>query len=259
MCELNSVPGLQGSIQADDPVAAFLAREQARCTDIAAAVDASMADVCALLQHSRDARASDAAAAITALLQDRTPEHWQSTWEGPNEAKAFMSALAQRASGCTELARRHAAGALLGNLEAVPLHHLFDPHGLISTLRHVCAARRGVSIDALVLRNAWSMQELAGTCEAPLAVGGIAIEGAVFDGRALAHVSSGDPETAPLQNVVLGWVAGGPQGVHAGSFALPLYASRARERLLLHLHVPSRSHTQARELTLAGAAAFVES
>ena len=245
-------------VSSDDPIAAFLAREQARCAAVAAVVGASLAAVQAALHQSGAATSPDTLAVIATLLQGNTPERWQAAWAGPSEAPAFLSALAQRAAGGAELCRRHANNAVIGSNEPAPLDHLFDVHGLVSTLRHVCAAEQGVAIDALSLRTVWDMHEAAGTCAAPLAVSGLAIEGAVFDGRALVHVAPDAPATAPLQPVVIAWVQSQPRKRDAVSFALPVYVSAQRQQLLLQLPVPVRSAVQAHELALAGAAAFVE-
>jgi Dynein heavy chain C-terminal domain len=271
-------PTLQGSQGGDaaDPIAALLVQEQRRGAALIATIDESLASCSAALaatptQSSPTAAlpplAPAATALMAALVRGETPARWSKEWDsGPEAPLQFMRAVAARVSGAAELAARHAAGRLIANeASPVPLCELFEPLGLLSTLRQVAAQRAGVSVDALVLRNAPSLAELPGSvgdgAGAAICVSGLALEGAVFDGRVLGHVAADAPATAPLPPLALGWVPldAAPAARQAqGSVALPVYARRDRQCLLLELDVPVRGAALTQELVLAGAAAFVD-
>ena len=276
---------VQAATEAQDPVATFLAQEQRRGADFVATIDISLEKLAQALRGNAPLPAATAAF-VASLLRSQTPEEWLTAWDhGPAVPLDFLQAAAARVAGGAALAARHAKVSLIDSgeeQEPVPLCHLFEPQGLLATLRQVCAARLSCSVDALALRNAWAgsmdvrvaqgskQADGIAECAAPLVATGIALEGALLDtSHSLGRVAASSPPTAPLPPILLAWapadgLGGNDQGNiaqtsgKAGTMVVPLYARRDRSQLLLDLQIAVCSESLGQELTLAGAACFIE-
>jgi hypothetical protein len=240
-----------------DPLATFWQQEERHGSTLVATIDDSLSALTAAMSTAAPLPAALASTATT-ILHGNVPAPWAQIWSGPSEPLPFLRATANRVSACRTFSTSHANPAALKSTP-LPLTQVFSPLGLLSAVRQLCAHAQGVSVDTLVLRNSWNLDDLAGHCSYPLTVTGLHLEGAAFDGQLLTAVGRFAPAATPLPPVTLAWVAGGSAELFGGQQALkmPVYSRANREVELLELDFPVRSTVSISELVLAGAAAFV--
>jgi hypothetical protein len=123
------------------------------------------------------------------LLTNTLPPAWEAAWDaGPDTPLEFCRAALARATALelTWRPRCSAPGGLLGGSGA-PLHlgELFRPGALLQALRQAAARSSGLALDGLRLVTTCDPRRLPPQCPLQVAVTGLVIQGASFDGTRL--------------------------------------------------------------------------
>lgn len=275
-----------------DAVTAFLLAEQRTGDDLVSAIEATLfpirtaIDACTssptgdMHTHACTLPPRSVAAHIATLMKGELPAEWENLWQGPPEPLEFIQAATARVRALKRLLESHTAecpliggarGTGLQQQQPVSISTFFSPGAFVSTLRQAAARAVGVSVDALTLVTSWRPEGLPPAAQQAIATGGvqvsgIALEGATFDGSALAAAAAGAPPRASVPPVTLVWVVtevakeaveSTLEGVNV--LPVPLYMRSDRKSPVLQLAMPVHNRELRQDFVIAGAAAFVSS
>lgn len=130
-------------------------------------------------------------AAASALLQGQVCADWDSHWEGPGTPADYMRAAMRRAAALESLHNlSQQPGGLLAHAGASPdspldLGQLFRPSAFLSALGQQAARNAGLPLGVLRLASSWQGGRLPQRCPLAVTVGGLLLQGALFDGHSL--------------------------------------------------------------------------
>ncbi|CAD0198891.1 unnamed protein product [Chrysodeixis includens] len=203
-----------------------------------------------LAQHARTHRPS-----APALL--RVSDEWQLLWAGPTMIDAYVREFGMRAR------------AALSRLETTPLNpdymptevdlrSFLRPSRVVTALRVRTAARLACSVHALTLTVNWNWTE-GESSQDGLVVRGLRLCGAKWAGGALQAGSPSDPPHSPAPPLLLRYVLqeGSSACAWERSVEVPVYASWARDVLVLSARAPLAPHYEPDAASLHAVALIV--
>lgn len=126
------------------------------------------------------------------LLHGRVPASWEALWDGPASPGDYMRAAVAKASALEAVglsAEQQQQQGVLGHIserQPLQLAALFRPAALLDALRQQAARAAGLPLAALRLISCWPGGRLPPACPLALHAAGLQLQGALFDGRALA-------------------------------------------------------------------------
>ena len=235
------------------PVDAFVELEQIRGHRAVAEIDGTLSALARVLDGA-ELLTPAIFAAGRCLMEDTVPPEWEKHWEGPDVPVSYCKGVVHRMAAVNDMVERTRRGSLLSG--AVRLEDFFHPETFLNALRQQMARDAGVAIDNLTLVTSWD-----GT-GGGVAVEGMRVQGAVFDGGKLRDTASDAPPFATLPTCGLTWAApgspgsGGPKG-GAPPLRVPLYLTEGRERAIAEVQFPVFDAEEASKWILAGTACFL--
>lgn len=117
------------------------------------------------------------------LLHDQIPAAWDAHWEGPECPLEYCKAAMAKATAVESwYARANIAEGLLSSQAPLYLGQLFRPGAFLNAIRQQAARQSGMSLDQLQLATTWDARRLPADAPLHVQLGGLAIEGAQFDG-----------------------------------------------------------------------------
>ncbi len=198
------------------------------------------------------------------LLRRETPDSWLKSWAGCTDASAWLRAVGSQTTVLGEWLSRARAVTLFA--QPLDLALLFRPEVFFNALRQQTAATSRVPVDSLVLACEWRADGTAASiagAAVPCRLGGLRLQGALFDGASLSPALADSPSVVNVPVCTVAWVpASSPAAASAGgsTVTLPVYDSEAREKTVTRLHMPrSPSSMNPEQWVLAGAALFLAS
>jgi len=179
-----------------------------------------------------------------ALLANAIPGAWIAHWkDGPEDPRAWMRGAVQRSHALSTkwlpaLETGGSSARLLG--APVNLGHLFRPGTFLEALRQVSARHAGSSMDSLQLQSAVDAAALTAVgAKLPVALEGLILQGAVWDGSRLAHADASTPEAVPMRAVYVAWLPSDAPAAHSGgTTTAPVYTGITRETYVTRLALP---------------------
>lgn len=237
-----STPPSSGSAE-DDPLPAFVKLEANRGAVLVTRVSHDLEALKRVL-FSSELLTGETRAIGEALLLSQVPESWRSEWDGPEDARAWMRAVARR---------RAALGHYVAKLEAsrsaavsmnVRLGDFFRPETLLNVLRQGAARKLGVAMDDLRLVNSFGGREalVAQGVRADLCsvFEGLLVQGAVFRDGCLEEADGNTPDLVELPACAVAWIASSVADPYAAATVVrvPVYATPSRERVVTDLDLP---------------------
>jgi dynein heavy chain 2 len=236
------------------PVDAFVELEQIRGHRAVAEIDGTLSALARVLDGA-ELLTPAIFAAGRCLIEDTVPPEWEKHWEGPDVPVSYCKGVVHRMAAVNDMVERTRRGSLLSG--AVRLEDFFHPETFLNALRQQMARDAGVAIDNLTLVTSWD-----GTGPRGVAVEGMRVQGAVFDGGKLRDTASDAPPFVTLPTCELSWAApgspgsGGPKG-GAPPLRVPLYLTEGRERAIAEVQFPVFDAEEASKWILAGTACFL--
>lgn len=162
---------------------------------------ANQAHLQSAITHLKNSSPACLQEAASALLQGQVCSEWDLHWEGPSAPADYMRAAVRRAAA---LEVWHGwstqPGGLLGHVrgsagDPLDLGQLFRPGAFLNALRQQAARNAGLPLGGLKLVSSWRPGgRLPGSCPLAVHVGGLLLQGALFDGHGLSpawQVSAG--------------------------------------------------------------------
>lgn len=234
----------------------FVLMEDEKARALVAHVDSALAALKKVL-YGAGLLTPQIQATASALLKAEVPRSWEDRWEGPEKPQAWLRELLRRKRAL--LGWCEDVGSLLRR--PLDLSELFHPGTFLNALRQQTARRMGCSMDGLKLISCWKRGGLRKfdakeVCE----VQGLLIQGASFDGKALADAEANASELCELDSgccVSLAFVPKEERGVYAEDqcIGVPLYFDTARQRVLDEIALPINDDQQ--RWVMAGVALFL--
>uniref|UniRef100_T1IHY1 Cytoplasmic dynein 2 heavy chain 1 n=1 Tax=Strigamia maritima TaxID=126957 RepID=T1IHY1_STRMM len=174
----------------------------------------------------------------TALLQQETPQTWQRQWEGPEDPFQYIHGLMSRAIAIEKWVKKMETGSLLK--EVLDLADLFRPDTFLNALRQQTAREMNTRMDKLTFKCSWKGN--IPNSKLSLKIGGLLLEGCLFDGSVLSEVQVNSPTVSSIPPCTVAWVS--KESVNSSLdevISLPVYFTRDREKIVTHLDVPCTS------------------
>lgn len=137
-----------------------------------------------------------------ALLQGETPLNWQAAWDGPEDPIQFLRGLILRATALDRWLDRAERGSLLS--EELDLSELFHPDTFLNALRQQTARDVGCSMDNLRFATSW--RGAVHGAKHAVRLGGLQLEGGVFDGVRLTESARDSPSVCSVPVVSVAWI-----------------------------------------------------
>ena len=171
------------------------------------------------------------------LLRQETPGNWNKMWDGPEDPMDYLQVIVQKSN---EVQKWKSMTDQLLHQE-LDLSDLFNPETFLGALRQLTAREYGLPMDELRFANAWGRGTVPGA-SVPIKVGGLMIEGALFDGAKLSPNSHDSPTFTTVPNSTMAWVPSKGHEHHYNDNAtirVPLYYSSERDKVVAFMDLPS--------------------
>ncbi|CAM1329611.1 Uncharacterised protein at_DN1743, partial [Pycnogonum litorale] len=240
----------------ESPILSFIELEHFNGIKLVQSIHTSLAGLSKVIRGTALISA-DIHKLATSLLHHQTPASWQDKWEGSEDPMQYMRQVIYRAQAVKNWLQKAQSNTLLS--ETLFLSDLFRPDTFLSALRQQTARECGVSMNSLILATSWRS---SGIPNATLSfkIGGMLLEGCVFDGNQLSECHSDTPSVSTVSASTMAWVpqeTSEPRGRAADTMSLPVYFSESREKIVTCLDVPCSADKD--RWILAGAAFFLKS
>ncbi|KAF6261448.1 ATP-binding dynein motor region D5-domain-containing protein [Scenedesmus sp. NREL 46B-D3] len=239
------------------PVDSFVGLERAFGVALLQLVARTMAGVEAVL--AGEALAAAVQAAASALLQGQVCAEWDAHWEGPSSPADYMRAAMRRAAaleGLTNLGQQPGGLLALAGASAhaaLDLGQLFRPGAFLSALGQQAARNAAVPLGVLRLVSCWQGGRLPQRCPLAVHVGGLLLQGALFDGHCLSPAWQDSPLTTAAPVVTLAWLPPEAPPPYPRAMPVPLFFnSEGRARVVAELQLPVAGAAEQQQWTLAG-------
>ncbi|CAE7770330.1 DYNC2H1 [Symbiodinium sp. KB8] len=180
-----------------------------------------------------------------ALLANALPGAWIRHWkDGPEDPRVWLRGTVER---CHALATKWLPGLGRGGESSrllaspVNLGHLFRPGTFLEAYRQVSARQLGTSMDGLALQSAMDAGQLKEVGAASsVAIEGLILQGAVWDGSRLAHADASTAEAVPMRPVYVTWLPPSAGEVYPPrtTVTTPVYTGLTRETFVTRLSLP---------------------
>eukprot|EP00898_Chlorokybus_atmophyticus_P001659 jgi/Chlat1/2494/Chrsp175S08714 len=178
------------------------------------------------------------------LLRMEVPAAWESVWEGAggnNKRKdplAYMLGAVARLVAADAWAESARQGTLLAPGTHLAVGQAYHPGRFISALRQHCARALKTPMDQLTFLTCWDPARAPG-CS--VAVSGMQIQGALFDGQNISDCNPDTPSFTPVPVVRVAWVRPAARENNNSSgdaLMCPIYVSTDRSQLLAEAQLP---------------------
>jgi dynein heavy chain 2 len=245
-----------GKTSALDPVDGFVKQQVETAEKLVAAVGGAFASI-DKVARGVELLSPGVQAVADRLIRGEVPDAWDAIWEGPTDAKKWLSGLASRVAAIGDWAARVKAGAVLS--AAVKLGDLFEPKIFLNALRQQTARVSRVPVDELKLVSCWEQGRLdSRVAPLTLTVHGMLLQGCNFDGQKLSESLLDSAANSALGDCFFAWMPrDAPSPYPNGeSVKVPLYSSGSRSDAIADVLLPSARHDVNRWV-LAGVALFV--
>ncbi|GBP35816.1 Cytoplasmic dynein 2 heavy chain 1 [Eumeta japonica] len=181
------------------------------------------------------------------------PEEWLMMWWGPASPQHYVRELALRAHHAATRLQQPAGLPDDYFPQEIDLRSFLNPRRVLAAFRARTAARLLCTPDALDLCVKW---DCATTNDDAVVVHGLRLSGAVW-GQGLEPAPAHAPPHAPAPPLLLRYMQRDNKETTRDRTAVPVYASEARELLLLEVHAPPAPALRFRAITLNAVALFV--
>ncbi|MEW5298927.1 MAG: hypothetical protein WDW36_001997 [Sanguina aurantia] len=173
------------------PLDNFVSLERLHGATLVATIDRTLGALARVLK-GKDTLTSSVQKSGAALMSDAVPAAWDTMWEGPESPLDYCRAVVNKAAAIEAWNAKCQAKALLtgGPLD---LSHLFHPGTFLNALRQQSARTLKQPMDALKLATCWDVSRLGGEGITVVQLGGLLLQGAIFEGNRLGAVSPDAP------------------------------------------------------------------
>jgi len=186
-----------------------------------------------------------------ALLANQLPAAWDALWEGPEDPVQYITAAMGIVSAVDKSWQLVGQGGLLS--QPINLSHFFQPQVFLNALRQQTARSLGVSMDSLKLVTSWDQ----GALKDGVAVTGLQLQGAIFDGRRLSEVPADGQTALALPPAKFAWIPKEAAAPYANALPVPLYRTAERAAVIAEIQLPLGSAAEAPQWVLSGTACFL--
>ncbi|CAI9737451.1 cytoplasmic dynein 2 heavy chain 1-like isoform X1 [Octopus vulgaris] len=237
------------------PLLAFIQLEKYNAIKLIQFVHLSLASLSKVIRGSTLLTASVQQLA-EALLNQETPIKWLDFWDGPENPVNFLRGLVSRTSAVLQWVEMAENNTILD--QQLDLSNLFHPGTFLDAFRQQTARAVKCSMDNLRFVCNW--QNPSAGAYLTMRIGGLLLEGCIFDGRNLSDNQPESPTVCALPPCYISWI---PKNVPDKSntaeyISLPLYYSSQRDRVVTYLDLPCTSSDPNHWLQ-CGAAVFLSS
>ncbi|XP_073674385.1 cytoplasmic dynein 2 heavy chain 1-like [Garra rufa] len=217
------------------PVLSFIQLEQFNAVRLVQSIHQSLASLSKVIRGT-SLLTADVHKLATALLNQECPLSWQNKWEGPEDPMQYLRAVVSRALAIQGWVERAERGGLLS--EMLDLSELFHPDTFLNALRQETARLMSCSMDSLKFVASWRGQ-IADT-KLQVKVGGLQLEGCVFDGNRLAESHHDSPSVSAVPACYMAWIPQSAVGSYSPDecISLPVYSSAERQRVVTNVQLP---------------------
>ncbi|RXN31131.1 cytoplasmic dynein 2 heavy chain 1 [Labeo rohita] len=118
------------------------------------------------------------------------------------------------------------------------LSELFHPDTFLNALRQETARLMSCSMDSLKFVASWRGQITDAKLQ--VKVGGLQLEGCVFDGNRLAESHHDSPSVSAVPACYMAWIPQSAMGSYSPDecISLPVYSSAERQRVVTNVQLP---------------------
>lgn len=220
----------------ESPITAFVTLEYQNSLSLIHSIHNALSSVSRVLRGTQ-LLTSDIAKLAADLLSNETPMKWQSKWEGPEDVMAYLRAIVFRANSVTkEWVEKVKKDQILSSV--LDLCELFRPDVFLNAFKQMTARKTGTSMDNLKLVASWKGQIQGASLHMKL--GGLRVEGCVFDGKRLVENQRNSPSLSSVPDFLIAWLPNNASEPYTPeeSIVLPIYTSAEREKLVGQVAVP---------------------
>ncbi|XP_050986096.1 LOW QUALITY PROTEIN: cytoplasmic dynein 2 heavy chain 1 [Labeo rohita] len=217
------------------PVLSFVQLEQFNAVRLVQSIHQSLASLSKVIRGT-SLLTADVHKLATALLNQECPLSWQNKWEGPEDPMQYLRAVVSRALAIQGWVERAERSGLLS--EMLDLSELFHPDTFLNALRQETARLMSCSMDSLKFVASWRGQITDAKLQ--VKVGGLQLEGCVFDGNRLAESHHDSPSVSAVPACYMAWIPQSAMGSYSPDecISLPVYSSAERQRVVTNVQLP---------------------
>ncbi|XP_026115691.1 cytoplasmic dynein 2 heavy chain 1-like [Carassius auratus] len=217
------------------PVLSFVQLEQFNAVRLVQSIHQSLASLSKVIRGT-SLLTADVHKLATALLNQECPLSWQNKWEGPEDPMQYLRAVVSRALAIQGWVERAERGGLLS--EMLDLSEIFHPDSFLNALRQETARLMSCSMDSLKFVTSWRGQ--IAEAKLQVKVGGLQLEGCVFDGKRLAESHHDSPSVCAVPACYMAWIPQSAMGSYSPDecISLPVYSSAERQRVVTSVQLP---------------------
>ncbi|XP_059389924.1 dynein cytoplasmic 2 heavy chain 1 isoform X4 [Carassius carassius] len=217
------------------PVLSFVQLEQFNAVRLVQSIHQSLASLSKVIRGT-SLLTADVHKLATALLNQECPLSWQNKWEGPEDPMQYLRAVVSRALAIQAWVERAERGGLLS--EMLDLSEIFHPDSFLNALRQETARLMSCSMDSLKFVTSWRGQ--IAEAKLQVKVGGLQLEGCVFDGKRLAESHHDSPSVSAVPACYMAWIPQSAMGSYSPDecISLPVYSSAERQRVVTSVQLP---------------------
>uniref|UniRef100_A0A9J7YQK8 Cytoplasmic dynein 2 heavy chain 1 n=1 Tax=Cyprinus carpio carpio TaxID=630221 RepID=A0A9J7YQK8_CYPCA len=217
------------------PVLSFIQLEQFNAVRLVQSIHHSLASLSKVIRGT-SLLTADVHKLATALLNQECPLSWQNKWEGPEDPMQYLRAVVSRALAIQGWVERAERGGLLS--EMLDLSELFHPDTFLNALRQETARLMSCSMDSLKFVTSWRGQ--IAEAKLQVKVGGLQLEGCVFDGKRLAESHHDSPSVSAVPACYMAWIPQSAVGSYSPDecISLPVYSSAERQCVVTSVQLP---------------------
>lgn len=169
-------------------------------------------------------------------MEQATPMKWVKMWAGPDDPMQYLHALVAKTMALQSWVEKVERGSLLTS--EVNLADLFHPNTFLNAIRQKTARLAKTSMDELRLVCSWIGK--VGGAKYQVKVGGLQIEGCVFDGTRLSENQRDSTTVSTVPSFYVAWIPKTSPGPYTSgeTISLPIYTSCTRETIITCIDVP---------------------
>lgn len=238
------------------PVEDFVALERANGIQLVTMIDKGLVALGRVLK-GQEALSSSVQKLGQALLADQVPGPWDQAWEGPESPIDYCRAVVARATAVEQWWASCKSGNLL-TAGPLDLSNLFQPGTFLNAMRQHTARQLQMPLDMLKLATCWDAGRLGSAAGMAIQVGGLQMQGAVFDGTRFGELTQDAPISRIVPPMSLAWIpqeSGFPYGT--AYMTVPIYTTQDRSKVLTEVQMPVSSDDEVQQWTLTGLALFL--